>query len=641
MNIYRPPSSSISTFFEHFQSLLEEIHLIRENLAIIGDFNLHLETTYSNSKTFHSLTNSFDLIQKVNFPTHIHEHTLDQVLTKSNNDNISNIHTTDGFSDHLSVSFTLNFLTLRFQNNATVSFRKYHKIDKEKMKADLLASELINNPSKEPDTLYKQYHSTLSTLIDKRAPLHTKHTKAKYIPRWVNDIVIAVKETKRLFERIWRRDKSTFNRSRYMQKVHQYNRICMQAKSQFLKAKIQDNHNNPQKLWRVLGNVLHRLPAKILPSIKPPQLLDDRFVEFFIEKIEKIRSTFSDSPPPMFSTFSTVTEDQVTKVITNSPSKSCSLDPWPTFLVLDYLDILITPITSIINASLEQGKCPNFFKQAHVTPILKKPSLDKEVFKNYRNVSNLNFISKILERVVAVQLQTHLDEAGLMTAFQSAYRKHHSTESALLNIQNDILLDMAKGSVTALSLLDLSTAFDTIDHTILLDRLNVYYGLSELALGWFKSYLSGRTHSVKVGSTLSHPAALHYGVPQGSVLGPILFSLYTNPIGSIIHSHSSINYHFYADDTQLYITLSPENFSHSIQKLKNCLNDIQNFMFAIKLKLNPDKTEFILIGSRKNRNQLLPHFPINILGNQVSPAQSVRNLGVVFDSNFTFSNHVS
>ena len=158
---------------------------------------------------------------------------------------------------------------------------------------------------------------------------------------------------------------------------------------------------------------------------------------------------------------------------------------------------------------------------------------------------------------------------------------------------------MAKGSVTALTLLYLSAAFDTIDHTILLDRLHVYYGLSELALVWFKSYLSGRTHSVKVGSTLSHPAALHYRVPQGSVLGPILFSLYTNPIGSIIHSHCSINYHFYADDTQLYITLSPENFSHSIQKLKNCLNDIQNFMFANKLKLNPDKTEFILIGSQK------------------------------------------
>ena len=228
-----------------------------------------------------------------------------------------------------------------------------------------------------------------------------------------------------------------------------------------------------------------------------------------------------------------------------------------------------------------------------------------------------------------------------MTAFQSAYRKHHSTESALLNIHNDILLNMAKGSVTALTLLDPSAALDTIDHTILLDRLNGYYGIGELALGWFKSYLSRRTHSVKVGSTLSNPAALQHGVPQGSVLGPILFSLYTNPISSIIQSHSSINYHFYTDDTQLCISLSPANFSHSVQKLKNCLHGIQNFMFTNKLKLNPDKTEFILIGSKNNRKQLLPHFPINILGNQVSPAQSVKNLGVVFDSNFTFSDHVS
>ena len=181
------------------------------------------------------------------------------------------------------------------------------------------------------------------------------------------------------------------------------------------------------------------------------------------------------------------------------------------------------------------------------------------------------------------------------------YRKYHSSERAFLNIHN-ILFNMAKGSVTALTLLDLSNSFDIIDHTILLDRLNVYYGISELALDWFKSYPSGRTHSIKVDSILSHTAELQYRVPQDFVLGLVLFSLYTNPISSIIHSHSSINYHFYANDTQLYITLSPANFSHSIQKLKNCLNDIQNFMFTNKLKRNFDKTEFILIGSQKTIN---------------------------------------
>ena len=220
MNIYRPPSSSTSTFFEQFRSLFDDIHHTTENLDIIGDFNFHLETACSNSRTFHSLINSFDLIQKVNFLSHIHGHTLDLVLTKSNNDNISIVHTTNALSNHFSVSFTLNFLTPRSQNNATVSFCKYHTIDKEKIKADLLASDLINSLSKEPDTLYKQYHTTLSTLSNKHAPLHTKHIKVKYILGWVNETIIAAKETKHLFERIWRRNKSTFNRSQYMQKVH-------------------------------------------------------------------------------------------------------------------------------------------------------------------------------------------------------------------------------------------------------------------------------------------------------------------------------------------------------------------------------------------------------------------------------------
>ena len=132
--------------------------------------------------------------------------------------------------------------------------------------------------------------------------------------------------------------------------------------------------------------------------------------------------------------FSSVSEDQVAKIIKNSPSKSSWLDPWPTFLVIEFLDILITPITSVINASLREGSCPKFFKLAHVTPLIKKSTLDREVLKNYRPVSNLNFVSKILERVVSSQLLSHLDESCLLTGFQSAYRRFHSTESALLNI---------------------------------------------------------------------------------------------------------------------------------------------------------------------------------------------------------------
>ena len=144
------------------------------------------------------MIDSFDINQKVNFSTHIHGHTLNLVLTKSNYKNISNAHTTD---DHFSVSFTINLSAPRSHFYGTVSFHKYHKIDK-KMKTALLVSELINNLAKEADTLYKQYHSTLLTLIDKHAPPHTKQAKAKYIPGWVNKTVIVVKETKHLLESI-------------------------------------------------------------------------------------------------------------------------------------------------------------------------------------------------------------------------------------------------------------------------------------------------------------------------------------------------------------------------------------------------------------------------------------------------------
>ena len=250
-------------------------------------------------------------------------------------------------------------------------------------------------------------------------------------------------------------------------------------------------------------------------------------------------------------------------------------------------------------------------KQAHVTPILKKLSLDKEVFKTYRPVSNVNFILKILECVVAAQLQTHLNEAGLMTAFQLVYRKHHSTESALLNIHNDILLNMPKGSVIAFTLLDLYATFDTK----LFSWTDLMFTME--SVNW---HSAGSNHTCKEGHTrprsLAHSHILlrsSLGSPMALFLIQFFFSLCTNPISSIIHSHSSINYHFYTNDTQLYMTLSPANFFHPLQNLKNCLNDIQNFMFTNKLKLNTDKTEFILISSKNIANNSILTFQSKFL----------------------------
>ena len=166
------------------------------------------------------------------------------------------------------------------------------------------------------------------------------------------------------------------------------------------------------------------------------------------------------------------------------------------------------------------------------------------------------------------------------------------------------------------------------------------FGFAGSALKWFRSYLQDRFQSVKIGSSLSNLFKLKCGVPQGSVLG-LLFSLYATPLGQVIRKYTGVKYHFYADDTQLFIHLSPDDSLKSFDRLKSCLNDIQVWMSENKCKLNPDKTEFRVFGAKDRYKWVSDLFPVNILGNCLSPTDVVRNLGVLFDAKFCFTNHVN
>ena len=317
------------------------------------------------------------------------------------------------------------------------------------------------------------------------------------------------------------------------------------------------------------------------------------------------------------------------------PNKSCLLDPLPTFLIKECIDFLLPSITKLVNFSLSEGLVTDGFKKAVVTPLIKKASLPVENLKNYRPVSGLSFISKLVERVVAKQLVDHIHQHDLDNSYQSAYKPGHSTETALLHIKNDIHLSLSRGEATALVLLDLSAAFDTIDHSTLLGCLRDWFDVGGSALKWFSSYL---TEHYQIGSTLSNIHKLLFGVPQGSVLGPLLFSLYTSPLSTLIGKHQSVKFHFYADDTHLYVHPSYRNATAAFNKLNRCLQDVKEWMSASKL--NSDKTEFILFGSKKQRERLKACFPIDILGNPLYPTESVRNLGVWFNSDFSFSKHI-
>ena len=272
--------------------------------------------------------------------------------------------------------------------------------------------------------------------------------------------------------------------------------------------------------------------------------------------------------------------------------------------------------------------------------FLKQSHLDPQNLASYRPVANLTFLSKVVERVVSIRLQKYLNENGLQDSFQSAYREMHSVETALLRVQNDILTEMDKGNVVGLILLDLSGAFDTVDHSILEDRLQLT-GIGGKALLWFISYLSHRSQAVCVRSSTSKAISLNFSVPQGSVLGPQLFKIYTLPLRDIIKRHH-LDYHIYADDTHIYFSCPPVQAEMNtwIARIEACISDIRRWMQESYLKLNDDKTEFLLLGSRQQLAKFKVH-SVQIGTTSVPPVERARDLGVIFDSNMTMEHQVS
>ena len=305
-------------------------------------------------------------------------------------------------------------------------------------------------------------------------------------------------------------------------------------------------------------------------------------------------------------------------------------------------DDLVELITKLINSSLESSYVPRLFKSSHVKPLLKKPGLDTNELKNYRPVSNLPFVSKVLEKVVDVQIEQHLSENKLHELHQSAYRKFHPTETALLKVQNDTLKSLDMGNITILVLLDLSAAFDTIDHGILLRLLEQHFYISGKPLAWMKSYLTDRHQSVYINNVLSDPVLMKYSVPRGSVLGPKNYVMYTKPVGTICR-RQDLDHHFYADDSQLYLSFQPNDHvsrDEAVRRVELCLNDITRWMNHNMLKLNADKTELIVFAPKNDLNQI-EDISIKVGSSEVKSVMSVRNLGAFFDSQINMESHVN
>ena len=238
----------------------------------------------------------------------------------------------------------------------------------------------------------------------------------------------------------------------------------------------------------------------------------------------------NDSTSISLDDFHQVSDESVLEAIKSASITACPLDPLPVDIFKVCLQELLPTITRIVNTSLSSGTFPTSLKHARIIPLLKKPKLDVNNLSNYRPISNLPYLGKVIERIAVQQLQTHLSDNHLHSSMQSAYRPFHSVETALLKVHNDIITSLDEHNEVLLVLLDFSAAFDLIDHRQLLDRLSTRYGVHGRVLQWFSSYLSDRFQSVSVGDVLSDPVHLRCGVPQGSVAGPLAFTLFSAPL---------------------------------------------------------------------------------------------------------------
>ena len=443
---------------------------------------------------------------------------------------------------------------------------------------------------------------------------------------------------------------SETNKNSYKQYKSQLRKIIRKAQRNYYDEQFEINKHNLRKSWSLIKEIINKKQSPSIASefiindisVKDDSIIADEFNKHYTTIGSKLANAL---PAPSTSHLhylrngtreslflNAASADEIRTILCGLKNSSPGWDGLTAKTMKFVADQISEPLAHICNRSFQEGYVPPELKYARVSPIYKKGSTTSII--NYRPISILPIFSKILEKLVAKRLQSFLDKHKMIHDNQFGFRKNHNTTSAVAFLCDEIIQNHEKGlSVLIGVFIDLQKAFDTIDHSILIDKLR-HYGIRGVALQWFISYLKERTQSVQIRHTKSLKLSINCGVPQGSILGPILFIIYINDIQNFGESKKLL----YADDTNLFIP--GKNINELIVKMNKELSELSEWLIANKLSLNASKTHYVLFNPGRVGPRHSPTTNLVINNCILSEKSSTMFLGVVLDSKLNWGEHI-
>ena len=664
--VYRKQEFSMLLFLEELSDYLLALCTdTSDELIILGDFNVHFHTGDKNSTDLADLLQLYGLSQMVNDATRISGYTLDLIfsnvfslpLEAKARPDLSKTMSTHIKFDHYPITCSLpntqQYSTASSQS-CIKQYRNIRQIDSSAFD-NFLENKLASKPATLTESFPLQldfYNDCLSSTLDEFAPLKTKSfiPSTEKLPEWMDLEYRNERSKRRRLEKLWKSHRTDESHTAYVEQ-RDYCVYLANAKMKSFYSGMIASTDNQNNLFKTVSKLWNKGKVKTLPeNTGTDQDLANNFNNYFCDKITTIRDSFDDhcdhselqfstSSSSSLDSFDPATLDELRKIVAETDIKTSPDDPLPAPLIKKSMDTLLPHILELVNLSLKHGDISGL-KESVITPILKKLGLDKDKHGNYRPVVNLQFLGKLIEKVVLKRLTSHMTANNLHCQHQFGYKKQHSTETMLLQVVDEVLIGFEQKSATVLILLDMSSAFDTVDIEKLLSMLENKMKIKGTALKWFRSFLVGRTQKVIINGQLSDVILTLYGVPQGSVLGPVLFNIYVDSLPSFINQFG-FSSSVYADDTnaRLKFALKFQFYNISV-KVPDLIDRVKQWMSQYFLKLNPKKTELLLFcpPAYKREHKLQGVF---INGSCLRFSGSARLLGVQFDTYLTFDEHIN